>query len=212
MMDMRAIFLIMTGSYLVTIQSHRVVVMERKFKEIIEEFHQKENGVNEQDIIIKTRQVRKLYYQKGDKQSQDDINHQNSVSKQGNINEQETFRKQNGIDAQDTNEHGSKQRQSGRTEQDKKAQDTGHAINCGPPGTKMNFTWEPKIVYPKDKITMTLDMIAPVDFINGEVCADIYVAGMTTPILHLVQKLSCGILNFIVPGVCPKGRFSKNGM
>ncbi|KAJ8303146.1 hypothetical protein KUTeg_019542 [Tegillarca granosa] len=49
-----------------------------------------------------------------------------------------------------------------------------------------------------------------VNFQNGKVRADVFAAGMTTPILHYVKTVSCRMLELMFTGVCQKGKISKN--
>lgn len=120
-----------------TIQSFRVVVMERKFQEIIKEFNQEESATNEQD--------------KSGMKGQVDINHQSTIYGHSGMDKQNGFPEQSGTNAHDKTQdktldneksismnpnyiNEGKQRQSVRNEQDKigtTAQDAGHAVNCG---------------------------------------------------------------------------------
>lgn len=72
--------------------------------------------------------------------------------------------------------------------------DSGHAINCGPPETKLNFTWTPKVLNPQDGALFTADMYATVPLSSGNLDVTVYFAGSPYPIFSYEESKDC---NFV---------------
>ncbi|CAG2249762.1 unnamed protein product [Mytilus edulis] len=93
-------------------------------------------------------------------------------------------------------------------------QQRGNFTTCGDPKDKFSIQWEPKILNTQGVATVYWDLVAPYDFVSGNVELVAWLPGQPdTPILNIGQKGTCGDLKSIIPTLtCPikKNDISKN--